>query len=183
MSAKSQSYASRFGFNLPGGGTPVGVTEIGEGAGPAVQPVDLPLRLFPPVNWENIDLLSYVALPAIGTTATILQFTVPIGRNGIIRKVANNFVGGGWTEGSGAVIWRILADGAPPPGASTYNSILGSLGSPANPVEIPGFRIFENQVISVVINNVSIVVAGQLSGARLIGYLYPRELEPPDIWI
>ena len=147
------------------------------------QPVQRPTWIDPPEGWENLDLLNYVNLPAIAGDAVIVSFQVPPGRNGVIKKVACNFVGGGWVEGSGAVVWRILVDGAPPPGSTNYDTILGSLGSPANPVEIAGFRIFENQILSVHIANVSIVVAGQLAGARLIGYLYPRESEDDDIWV
>lgn len=151
--------------------------------GPGIQPVELPFHLFPPNNWENIDQLNYVDLPAITAVATIISFTVPIGRNGIIKKVANNYVGGGWVEGSGDVIWRILVDDGPIPGATSYNSIAGSLGSPANPVEISGFRIFENQTIKLVALNNNVVVAGQKVGGRLLGYLYPRDIETADIWI
>jgi hypothetical protein len=149
----------------------------------------LPLWLYPPENFENIDQATYAALPAIGAVATIISFQVPIGRNGIINKVANNFVGGGWVEGTGDVIWRILVDGTPPPGATSYNNIVNSLGSPANPTGIAGFRIFENQVITLVAfnnpagPNAGVVVAGQLVGGRLVGYLYPRELEQGGIWV
>lgn len=143
----------------------------------------LPVWLYPPMQWENIDLLSYAALPAIAATVTILSFTVPIGRNGIINKVACNFVGGGWVEGSGDVLWRILVDGGTPPGATNYDAIVASLGSPANPVGISGFRIFENQTLTLVCFNNAVVVAGQRVGARLCGYLYPREMEDDSIWI
>ncbi len=143
----------------------------------------LPPWIYPPVNWENIDLLSYALLPAIAATVTILDFTVPAGRNGVIRRVACNFVGGGWVEGSGDVVWRILVDGATPPGATSYDSIVASLGSPANPVEISGFRIFENQRLTLVGFNNAVVVAGQRLGARLIGHMYPRELEDDNTWI
>lgn len=144
---------------------------------------NLPVWLYPPSQWENIDQFNYVPLPAVGATATILSFQVPLGRNGVIQKVANNFVGGGWIEGSGDVVWRILVDGATPPGANSYKNILGSLGSPANPVGISGFRIFENQVVTMVAVNGAVVLAGQLVGGRLIGYLYPREYEEENIWI
>jgi len=148
----------------------------------------LPIWLYPPINWENLDQIAYAALPAIGSTVTIIQFTVPLGRNGVIKKLANNFVGGGWVEGSGDVLWRILVDGAPPPGATSYKAIVASLGSPANPVEIAGFRVFENQTVTLVgLNNPAgpsggVIVAGQRLGGRLVGYLYPRDLEPEDIW-
>jgi hypothetical protein len=150
---------------------------------------DLPVWLYPPRNWENIDQLAYALLPAINSTATILSYLVPIGRNGVINKVACNFVGGGWTAGTGDVVWRILIDGTPPPGATSYDSIVDSLGSPAQPVGISGFRIFENQTLTVVIfnnpagANGGVVVAGQRAGARVLGHLYPRDMELDDLWI
>lgn len=143
----------------------------------------LPVWLYPPSQWENIDQYAYAALPAIAATVAIIQFTVPAGRNGVINRIANNFVGGGWVEGSGDIVWRVLVDGTPPPGATSYDNILGSLGSPANPVPISGFRIFENQVITLVAFNNAVVVAGQKVGGRLMGYLYPREMEDGEIWI
>ncbi len=143
----------------------------------------LPPWIYPPPNFENIDLFAYVALPAIAATATVISYTVPPGRNAIINRVANNFVGGGWVEGSGDLVWRILVDGTPPPGATNYDNILGSLGNPASPIPIAGFRIYENQVLTLVVFNSAVVVAGQRSGGRLMGYNYPREAEEADIWV
>ena len=167
--------------------TPPGVNEAvasAAGAPASIEISKLPVWLWAPDQWENLDVINYVDLPAIGTTAVIVTFQVPPGRNGIIKKIANNFVGGGWIEGNGAVIWRILVDGSAPPGANSYAAILASLGSPANPVDLPGgFRVFENQVVQIVANNVSVAVAGQLVGGRLIGYLYPREMEEANLWI
>ena len=162
--------------------------DMGSQSGPQITR-DLPIWLYPPRNWENIDQLAYALLPAINSTQTILSYTVPIGRNGVINKVACNFVGGGWTAGTGDVVWRILVDGTPPPGATSYDTIVDSLGSPAQPVGISGFRIFENQVLTVVVfnnpagANGGVVVAGQRCGARLCGHLYPRDLEIEDLWI
>src|SRR5579862_232102 len=91
-------------------------------------PIALPPWLFPPPEWTNLDLSAYVALPAIAAQANVIQFQVPLGQNGVIQKIANNFVGGGWVEGSGAVVWQILVDGAPPPGSANYDNIVDSLG-------------------------------------------------------
>lgn len=150
---------------------------------------DLPPHLYPPRNWENLDLESYTPLGALNTVVTILDYRVPIGRNGIVNKIANNFVGGGWTAGTGDIIWRILVDGATPPGATSYHDITDSLGSPSQPVAIAGFRIFENQRLTVVaFNNPAgasggIIIAGQRVGARLCGHLYPRDMEYSDLWV
>ena len=150
---------------------------------------DLPPWIYQPSQFENLDQINYVLLPAINSTATIISFVVPAGRNGIINKVACNFVGGGWVEGTGDIVWRILVDGTPPPGATSYDTILASLGGPAQPTGIAGFRIFENQLVTLVIfnnpggPNGGVVVAGQRGGGRLAGWTYPRDIEEQDIWI
>jgi hypothetical protein len=150
---------------------------------------DLPPWIYQPANFENIDKINYALLPAINSTVIIISYTVPPGRNGIINKVACNFVGGGWVEGTGDVVWRILIDGTPPPGATDYDAILASLGSPAQPTGVAGFRIYENQVLTLVaFNNPSgpnggVIVSGQRVGGRLAGWNYPREIEEADIWI
>lgn len=150
---------------------------------------DLPPWIYPPTNWENIDQINYALVPAIGTQVTIITYVVPPGRNGVINKIACNFVGGGWTEGSGDILWRVLVDGTPPPGATSYNAILASLGSPASPTGVAGFRIFENQVLTLVAYNNplgadgGVIVAGQRVGGRFLGWNYPTDIEESDIWI
>jgi hypothetical protein len=150
---------------------------------------DLPPHLYMPRNGENFDLQKSVLFAPVGNTVTILSFRIPIGRNCIINKVATNFIGGGWIAGTGDVIWRILVDGALPPGANTYNAIDDSLGSPAQPVGIAGFRVFENQLLTVTaFNNPAganggVVFANQRVGARLLGHMYPRDMEYQDLFV
>src|SRR6201982_989917 len=55
---------------------------------------DLPPWIYPPTNWENIDQDNYALVPAIGSTVIIISYVVPPGRNGVIKAIANNFVGG-----------------------------------------------------------------------------------------
>lgn len=138
----------------------------------------LPPWIYPPTEAEPIDDIAYVALPAIGSSAVILTRTIDAGYNSIFLALANNFVGGGWTEGSGSVTWQVLIDGAAQPG---YDLIPASLGSPANPVRHPsGFRVFESSTVQLVVTNNSVVLAGQLSGGRWQGYFYPKEYEDPS---
>lgn len=139
----------------------------------------MPPWIYPPPEFEPIDLVNYINLPAIGASAAIISILIPTGHNGIITNIANNFVGGGWTEGTGAVTWQISRDNAAVDG---YDLILASLGSPANPVRHPsGFRVFENQLVTLFVSNVSVVLAGQLSGGRLMGWYYPKEYEDPNL--
>jgi hypothetical protein len=100
------------------------------------------------------------------------------GYNAIIRAYGNNFVGGGWAEGTGDITWAILIDSAAVPG---YDLILGSLGQVSNPTYHPcGFRVMEGQTVVFQVTNNAVVVAGQLTGARLIGYYYPKEYDDPS---
>lgn len=134
--------------------------------------------IYPPPEREPIDDINYIPLPAIGASAAVITRLVEPGFNGIIRAYANNFVGGGWTEGSGSVTWQILLDNAAVPG---YDLIPASLGSPANPVYHPcGFRIMEAQTLILQVTNVSVVLAGQLIGGRFMGYYYPKEYDDPS---
>jgi hypothetical protein len=161
------------GFVIP---PPMGQDLIVPGSGT----YQLPPWIYPPGEFWPIDQGPfYVPLPAIGATAVVVSFQVPPGHNGIILAYGNNFVGGGWTEGSGAVTWQITRDQAAIDG---YDNIPGSLGSPAAPFRHPsGFRIFENQVIQLVVTNVSIVVSGQLIGGRFAGWYYPKMYEDQNI--
>lgn len=139
----------------------------------------LPPWIYPPAEFQPIDLFNYIALPAIGASATIISIQIPTGNNGIITSIGNNLVSGGWIEGAGEVTWQIARDGAPVDG---YDAILGSLGSPANPTRHPsGFRVFENQLVTLAVTNVNLPVAQQLSGGRLLGWYYPLEYEDPNL--
>lgn len=148
----------------------------------ATQVQAFPVHLFPPPEAENLDFSGYVLLPAIAATATVVEITVPPGRNGILRGIANNFVGGGWVEGTGDVVWRLQRNGAD--FVQGYDNILTSLGNPSNPTIIPGFiRILEGEVITLQVFNNAVVVAGQRSGGRLLGWFYPREYEENGIFV
>lgn len=149
-----------------------------DGLDPSTGSYWLPPWIYPPAEAEPIDDIVYIALPAIGATSVVLTRTIDPGYNSVLQAFANNFVGGGWTEGSGAVTWRILIDQRAVPG---YDSIPASLGSPANPVRHPsGIRVFESSTVQLTVTNNSVVLAGQLIGGRWQGYFYPKEYEDPN---
>jgi hypothetical protein len=143
----------------------------------------LPITNFMPAAGEDFEAHGYVALPAIGTTAIVVSLPVPEGRHGLIKRIGNVFVGGGFQEGQGGVIWQILQDAnvgpaAAPMVAPFFDNIVASLGSVNAPSTIDGIRIREAQLVQLIVKNVSIVVAGQFIGGRLGGYFYPVELDP-----
>jgi len=139
----------------------------------------LPLTNFMPDRGVEFVKAAYIAIPAVGLSAPIVQFKVPEGQNGMINRLANVFVGGGFTEGQGGIVWQIFQDFTPGVVAPDFDNIVASLGSVNNPSILNGIRIKENQLVTLLVKNVSIVVAGQLIGGRLGGYFYPIDLEPP----
>lgn len=137
---------------------------------------------FPPANQIAFDNAGDIIIPAIGVESPIFTFTVPRGFNGVIKEIGNVFIGGGFTDGSGAVVWRVLQNNQALRGKE---NIVNSLGSVAAPSRLGGggfIRILENDLVAMTVLNTSIVVAGQIIGGRLSGWFYPKDLDPSDIW-
>lgn len=142
----------------------------------------LPAWIFPPVNSIAFDNTGDITIPAVGVESPVVTFTVPRGQNGVIKEIANVFIGGGFTDGSGAIVWRILQNNQAVRGKE---NIVASLGSVAQPSRVGGggfIRILENDIIALTVLNTSIVVAGQIIGGRLSGWFYPKDDDPTDIW-
>ena len=135
---------------------------------------DLPPRVFPTVDSVSFDPTAYIALPAIGVTSTVLSIQVDDGYIAVLRVMANVFVGAGWTEGSGALIWQLIDnDGV----IRNYDNIVSSLGSVNNPQPLgggAGILVQEGHVVKLNVNNVSLAVGGAQVGARLGGWFFPK---------
>jgi hypothetical protein len=142
----------------------------------------LPNWIFPSMNSIPFDNAGDITIPAVGIESAIFSFTVPRGFNGVMKTIGNVFIGGGFTDGGGAIVWRILQNTQAFRGKE---NILNSLGSVAQPSLIGGggfIRILENDVISMTVLNVSIVPAGQIIAGRLSGWFYPKDEDPLGIW-
>lgn len=125
---------------------------------------------------------SSVTLGAIAADTVVVAFNVPRGKNGAITIISNQFVGGGWTEGTGDLVWRIDINGVSCQG---YNSILASIGSMSNPADLRfnPIRIRENDFVQLILNNVNVGVAGQMLLGQLGGFFYPLQQEPTSTWL
>ena len=122
-----------------------------------------------------------ILLPAVGAVQVVASFTCPRRYNGEIEFVANQYVGAGWTEGSGSIIWQILIDGVPVQG---YDAILGSMGSTASPGWLGkgAIQFSENQLIQLRVTNVSIGPAGQILLGLLRGHFEPVDTKRKSAW-
>src|SRR5216684_7166269 len=155
---------------------------VGAPAGTPAVVLALPNWIFPSINSVAFDNAGDIALPAIGVETTIFTFPVPKGFNGVMKEIANAFIGSGFTDGSGAIIWRILQNTQAMRGKE---NMLNSLGSVAIPSRIGGggfIRILENDIITMTALNVAIVPGGQIIAGRLSGWFYPKDEDPQGIW-
>lgn len=134
-----------------------------------------PWLVFTPDS-ESFTYTSGITMPAMDAAFhTIVQFTVPNGRNGALYQIANP-VSGVFQNNSGDLIWQIRRNsGASEIAAErNYENIQAVLGLMESPSRIAVIRIFENDVISLVVQNVNLPPGGQNLSGRLGGHFYPK---------
>jgi len=134
----------------------------------------LPAHIFMPPDGVPFDPAAYISLPAIGVTSTVVSITVSDGYLGVIRVMGNVFVGAGWTEGSGSLVWQLLDNGMV---IRNYDNIVSSLGAVNNPRPVGGgggIIIPEGHLIVLQVDNVSLNVGGSQVGGRLGGWCIPK---------
>ena len=118
------------------------------------------------------NLADYIPVPAPGASAIIFSFQVPTSMRLILNQIGNNFVGGGFTEGSGYLIWQILDNGVP---IEDFEDIIGSLGNVALPTPMAPITIEEGHTVAFNIINIAgspILGGSGKVGATLRGWYY-----------
>lgn len=103
---------------------------------------------------------------------TIPSFVVPNGYGGVIKDIFNSYNGGGFIQGSGALIWRILRNNQAIRG---YDSILAFLGAS----EVTGrtqIRFGSGDVLRFQVQNVSLVGAGTQVTCYFGGWFFPMKV-------
>lgn len=158
---RTGSYAPDNGYGASGGNN---------GGGDLIAPP----WIEPPQNFLSFDELGLVALPAVAAAdATIVSVLVPDGYDGVIKTLSLNFVGGGFVQGSGDIVWRLLADGQ---AIRNYSNITSEKGSPEQPRAISGgIRVFSGQLITAVVNHTAdVTLAGDVM-ASIGGWFYPSK--------
>lgn len=110
-----------------------------------------------------------------GAFHAIVSLTVPNGRNGALYLLAND-VGAVFQNNSGDLIWQIQrnAGGGDVAAERNYENVKAVIGLTDAPSRIAPIRIFENDVISLVVQNVNIQPAGQILNGVLGGHFYPK---------
>ncbi len=127
--------------------------------------------------------LGIVALPAIGSTATILQFTVPKGRNGKVTAIGIDFNANGGAAANplslpAPLTFTVQEAQSPFADFGSFNYLPGSVGTPC---PIAGLTLLEGQVVQVNVTNNSVVVTTQFVACRMQGYFYNKTLAPAKL--
>jgi len=112
----------------------------------------------------------FPAVPAPGAAAiSIITYTVPPGQNATIWKMAIQFAGGGFVDGSGNIVWRVLVNDAAIEGLQSLTAQYGVFSNPNDCL----IQLVENDVFRVTVE----VPSGQpivngTSGALIRGWTY-----------
>jgi hypothetical protein len=132
-----------------------------------------PPHLFQPQDGFPFDYTAYIATPAVGVAAPVVSFQVPEGHFGVIKKVGNVYIGAGFVEGSGSLIWQIQQNQGV---VRNYDNILASLGTVTQPGSLAGsILLYEQNLVVLQVNNVGLVAGGTQVGGRLSGWFFPKD--------
>lgn len=124
-------------------------------------------------NTRPFDVQGSVAFPApppiLGTV--VLSYLCPPGWDGEVTHLSYNLAGGGFNQGSGDVVARIVIDGAAVKG---YDTILTELGSPQTPRPSNGIRIHSGQLLQLIVDNNTLNIGGAFLIGAFIGRLWQK---------
>jgi hypothetical protein len=147
--------------------------------------------LYPTADFVNFDkgpkdsglptATGAVALPAIGTTATVLKFRVDNGRMGKITQMGIDFVANGGAVYVQGIIPAQLSFSLQADGKTSfrdYEQFQFLPGAVSAPTPINGLMLRDGQVITLLVTNLAVVVTTQFISARLLGYTFSKKLWP-----
>ena len=129
----------------------------------------------PPTGHVTFDEQGVAAVPLIvAAPVVVLTFTVPQGYDGVIERISNNYIAGGFVSGSGDLIWRILTDNRP---LKNFAVITAELGTLQVPRPVSQIRLYSGQVVQYVVDHIANAALGGNTICTLAGYYYPRRGE------
>lgn len=137
--------------------------------------------LFPTSDARDMSKYGAIALPALNASATLIAFTVPKGRSGLITGIGIDFQANGGANFVQDVVpftllFQLLLNGNPFPGDwAAFNFLPGSVSSP-DPVS--GLKLRETDQVALTVKNISLAVTTQFVGARIKGYLFGKNYDP-----
>lgn len=130
-----------------------------------------------PVEGERLQKFGSIALPAEGVDTSILDFTMPIGWDGVGTNIMMSVAGSGFVEGSGDVVWRMRVGARFIP---DFSNVIFSLNDLRNPHSLVGgyIRLLSLQRVQI-FANLGPGALGRLDpadrlNAAVVGWQYPK---------
>ena len=126
-----------------------------------------------PDNRLPFDYGGAIALPAIPGENTVITFQVPNGYDGVAMAYSLNFLGGGFTQESGDIIWRIYRNNV---AIRNFEQITTERVSISTPRNIANLQVFSLDIITITVNHVANVALNGQVVASMMGYFYPNQI-------
>jgi hypothetical protein len=131
-----------------------------------------------PAQGKRYSPISSIPLPVsgYGTDVLVTQIRVPLGYDGVINYIVQNYTGQGFQEGSGDLTWRIQLNQR---WVKNYGNTTNQIGTLSQGPQSPNSLIIvqSNQLVSYYVN-VAASAAADLMGGRIVcalfGYWWPR---------
>jgi len=117
---------------------------------------------------ESLAMGSVVPL----TDTLVLSYRVPNGYNFAITQLSNQFTGAGFTEGSGAIIWRLKINGRYVKNLGNIENTLGSAQQPW-PLNRSAIIARSNSLVQYYVYVPSLFGAGENTVCGIYGWIYP----------
>lgn len=128
---------------------------MGDGGFPLANPAVIPTPAItggPPYTWTDI-----------------LNYSIPNGFDGVIKRIAHNYNGAGFVQGSGTLIWRMLINSQ---AVRNYDNILVYYGDNVTGYT-DGIRLRSGDIFQYQVTNVGLAGAATQIFAFTGGWYYP----------
>lgn len=112
---------------------------------------------------------------AAGET-TVLVLQCPLGWDGIVKRLSNNYIGGTDPDTTGSLTWRVYLDRQLVP---NYGNIQVQFGTPAFPRDTDGIFFSSGQTLKWTVTNIdpALPTAGSFCSCCLAGFWWPRQFQ------
>lgn len=149
-------------------------------------PTYYPWQIIPP-DGKSFDFVNTIPLPVSGGGAApdpgletlVTTLKCPLGYDGIVYRISNNYLGPGFNPGIPSIIWRIR-NGSNIPNSKfvdNYQEIVVEYGTTNQPREISGIFVSSGQTLLYTVTNQDVALPAGSSQVTccFAGFFWPQQ--------